>query len=81
MRQIEGRSPESRQSPHISLRVEVYSLLFGTVTGMAFDALKHRDVAEINGMFERLVSLVTAFALSIAEAAKIDRMLERAQLY
>jgi len=45
---------------------------------MAFDALKHRDVAEINRMFERLVSLVAGLALSIAEAAKIYRMLKRA---
>jgi len=48
---------------------------------MAFDALKHRDVAQINRMFERLVSLVTGLALAIAEATKIDRMLKRAQLH
>jgi len=88
MRRIEGRIPESRQSPHIKPRVEVCSCfasvpqrLVARYFGMAFDALKHRDVAQINRMFERLVSLVTGLALAIAEATKIDRMLKRAQLH
>ena len=45
---------------------------------MAFDALKHRDVAEINRVFEWLVSLVASLALSIAEATEVYRMLKRA---
>jgi len=48
---------------------------------MAFDALKHRDVTEINRVFEWLVSLVAGVALPVTEATKIDRMLKRAQLY
>ena len=48
---------------------------------MAFDALKHRDVTEINRVFEWLVSLVASLALSIAEATEVYRMLKRAQLY
>jgi hypothetical protein len=43
---------------------------------MAFDTLKHGDVAEIHRVFEWLVSLVAGLALSIAEAAKIYRMLK-----
>ena len=45
---------------------------------MAFDTLKHRDVAEINRVFEWLVSLVARLALSITEATEIYRMLKRA---
>jgi hypothetical protein len=47
---------------------------------MAFDALKHRDVAEIDRVFEWLVSLVTSLALSITEATEVYRMLKRSQL-
>jgi len=43
---------------------------------MAFDALKHRDVAEVDRVFERLVGFVAAFALAIRKRAEIDRMLE-----
>ena len=48
---------------------------------MAFDALKHRDVAEINRVFEWLVSLVACLALSVTEATKIYRMLKGADFY
>jgi hypothetical protein len=48
---------------------------------MAFDALKHRNIAQVDRVFERFVSLMTGFAFSVAEAAKIYRMLERRQLY
>ena len=44
---------------------------------MAFDALKHRDVAEIERVFERLVAFVTRLAFAIREATEIDRMLYR----
>ena len=47
---------------------------------MAFGALKHRDVAEVNRVFEWLVSLVASLALSITEGAEVYRMLKRAQL-
>ena len=43
---------------------------------VAFDALKHRDVAEVDWMPEGLVCFVAGFALAIGEAAEIDRMLE-----
>ena len=36
---------------------------------MTFDALKHRNIAQVDWMFERFVSLMTGFALSIAEGA------------
>jgi hypothetical protein len=48
---------------------------------MAFGALKHRDVAEIHRMFKRFVSLVTGFAFSVGERAKIDGMGEPRDLY
>jgi hypothetical protein len=44
---------------------------------VAFDALKHRDVAEIDRVFERLVAFVTSLAFAIRESAEIDRMLYR----
>jgi hypothetical protein len=47
---------------------------------VTLDTLKHRDVAQIDGMLERLVRLVTRFAFAIREAAEIDWMLERAFL-
>ena len=47
---------------------------------MALYALKHRDVAEIDRVFERLVRFVTRLALAIGEPAKIDGMLERRRL-
>jgi hypothetical protein len=43
---------------------------------MALDALKHRDVAEVNWMLKWLVRLVTELAFAIGEASEIDRMLE-----
>lgn len=47
---------------------------------MAFDALKHRDVAEIYRVFERLIGLVTGFALAIRQAAEVNRVLHRYRL-
>jgi hypothetical protein len=44
---------------------------------MTFYALKHRDVAKIHWVFERLVRFVAGFALAIGKAAKIDRVLDR----
>lgn len=44
---------------------------------MAFNTLKSGDVAEINGMLERLVGFVAGLALPIRQAAEIDRMGER----
>ena len=44
---------------------------------MTLDALKHRNISEIDRMFERLVSLVTGLAFAIREATKVDRMLYR----
>src|SRR5688572_32515106 len=48
---------------------------------MAFDALKHRYIAEIQRVFEWLVGLMTGLAFSIAESAKIHRVLESRDLY
>jgi len=45
---------------------------------MAFNALKHRDVAEINRMLKWLVRLMARLALSLSQAAEIDGMLKRA---
>ena len=46
---------------------------------MALNALKHRDVTEIDRMPERFVGLVTRFALAIRESAEIDGMLKVAR--
>ena len=43
---------------------------------MAFDALKHRDIAEIDRMFEWLVGLVTSLAFPVAKRAQIHRVFE-----
>jgi hypothetical protein len=48
---------------------------------MAFDALKHRDVAEIDRMFEWLVGLVTSLAFSVAQRAQIYGVLESGNLH
>ena len=56
---------------HFPAGVEAVTLLFR----VTFDALKHRDVAEVERMLERLVSLVARLALSVCEPAEIDRML------
>jgi|GEM_PF-6586350 len=48
---------------------------------MAFDALKHRYIAEIHRVFEWLVGFMTGLAFSIAEGAKIHRVLESRDLY
>src|SRR5215213_761229 len=42
---------------------------------VAFDALEHRDVSQINGMSKRLISLVTSLAFPIRQATEINRML------
>ena len=47
---------------------------------MALDALEHRDVAEIDRMFEGFVGLVTRLAFAIGKAAEVHRMLERDRL-
>jgi len=38
-------------------------------------ALKHRNISQIDRVLERFVSLVTRLALSIGQAAEINRML------
>ena len=43
---------------------------------MALDALKHRDVAEIDRMAERLVSFLARVALAIRETAQVNGMLK-----
>ena len=52
-----------------------------TVLWMAFDALKHRDVAQINRVLEWLIGLMTGLAFSITEAAKIHRVPKPCDLY
>jgi hypothetical protein len=42
---------------------------------MAFDTLKHRNIAQIYWMFEWLVGPMARFALSIGQATKVDRVL------
>ena len=42
---------------------------------MTLDTLEHRDVTQVNRVFERFVRLVTGFALAIGQAAEIDRVL------
>ena len=42
---------------------------------MAFHALKHRDVSEVNRVFERFVRFVARFALAIFKPAEINGML------
>ena len=43
---------------------------------MALDALEHRNVAEVDGVAEALVRLVTGLALAIGQATEVHRMLE-----
>ena len=45
---------------------------------VAFNALKHRDVAEINRMLKWLVRLMARLAFAIRETAEVDWMLKRA---
>jgi hypothetical protein len=47
---------------------------------MALDALKLRDVAEIDWMLEGFVRFVTELAFVIGESAQINRMNERPRL-
>jgi hypothetical protein len=47
---------------------------------MALNTLKHRNIAEVDRMFERLVSLVARFAFAIRQAAEIHRVLNRQSL-
>jgi len=42
---------------------------------MTFNALKHRDIAKIHRVFERLVRFVAGFAFAVGKAAQIDRVL------
>src|SRR5207253_8646573 len=44
---------------------------------MAFNALKHRDIAEINRMLKWLVRFVARLAFSVSQASEIDGMLKR----
>jgi hypothetical protein len=48
---------------------------------VAFYALKHRDVAKIHRVFERLVRLMTGVAFSVAECTEVYRMLEGPDFY
>ena len=47
---------------------------------MALNTLKHRNVAEVDRMFEGLVCLVARFAFAIRQAAEIHRVLNRQSL-
>ena len=42
---------------------------------MAFNTLKHRNVSQIDWMFERGIGFVAGFTLAIREATEIYRML------
>ena len=44
---------------------------------MTFDALKHRDVPEVNRVLEGLVCMMTALTLAICKPSEIHRVLER----
>ena len=48
---------------------------------MALDALELRNVAEINGMLEGFIGLVTELAFVIHQPAEIDRMNEWAHFH
>ena len=48
---------------------------------MALDALELRNVAEVHGMLERFIGLVTELALVIHKPAEIDRMNEWADFH
>ena len=43
---------------------------------VALNALKPRDVSQVDWMFERFVRLVTGIAFSIYQATEIDRVLD-----
>jgi hypothetical protein len=45
---------------------------------MAFNALKHRNVAKVDGMLERSICLVASLAFAVRKASKVDGVLERA---
>jgi len=47
---------------------------------MAFNALKHRNIAQVHGMFEWLVGFMASFAFSICQAAQVDRVLNGQRL-
>lgn len=61
-------------APIKSATSSIGSLLF---SGMAFHALKHRDVAKVDRMFEWFVRLVAGFAFAIRQSAEVNRMLDR----
>jgi len=42
---------------------------------MTFNALKHRDVSQIDWMFKGGVGFVASLTLAISEAAQVDWML------
>ena len=42
---------------------------------MAFNALEHGNVSQIDRMFEGSIGFVAGFTLAIAEAAEVDRVL------
>ena len=42
---------------------------------MAFDTLEHRDVSQIDWMFERLVGFVARLTLAVGKCAEVDRVL------
>jgi hypothetical protein len=48
---------------------------------MALDALKHRDITQVDWVPERFVRLVAALAFAIREASEINRMLIGAELH
>ena len=47
---------------------------------MAFDALEHRNVAEVHRMLEGLIALVAELAFVIRQPAEIDGMFKGASL-
>ena len=47
---------------------------------MAFDALKRRNIPQIDRVFERFIGLVARLTFAIGEPPKIDRVLKGLRL-
>ena len=54
------------------------SILF--LSGVTFRTLKHRYIAQVHRMFERLIRLVARVAFAIGKSAEIDRVYKRSGL-
>lgn len=48
---------------------------------MAFNALEHGNIAQVNGMLKGFVGLVAGLAFAISLAAEIDRVLKGPSLH